>query len=169
MLFLRSLLFLLLFLLVLFKQSRYDVAKVLNMDPVAQQDTLEAILSELPSDSEWDLSVAVQRGYAKAGLKRYKVDHTLLSEFSRTEGIRETQTAGLEKSSKESFLDASGASGSGEAKVKLENPAQVALVAQVKVLKSAERVLSNFMASLKKDRAALKAKESEVCRGLRLS
>ena len=35
---------------------------------------LKTILAELPQDDKWDLEVAVERGYSKAGLVRYHLE-----------------------------------------------------------------------------------------------
>ena len=142
---------------------RYDVAKLLNVDPKEQPEILEAILSELPSDEDWNLEVAVQRGYAKAGLKRYKIDHSLLTESRRNEGQKEMMSATTEKVSRESWMaEGSSSSAGAGTTVKIENAAHITLLQKVKVLRSAEKMLCTLMAQLKKDRASLLAKANEA-------
>ena len=141
---------------------RYDVAKVLNIDPQAEREVLDIILEELPSDDGWDLEVPVQRGYHKAGFKRYKIEHNLLSEYRQTDGQRDVQIASLDKAAKENFLDETGAGSSKEARIKLEHGAHLAMMGKVKVLRSAEKLVGSLSALLKKDRASLLAKGSEA-------
>lgn len=142
---------------------RYDVAKLLGVDPKEQPEILEAILSELPSDEGWNLEVAVQRGYAKAGLKRYKIDHSLLAENRRSEGQKDMMSATTEKVSRESWLnEGSSSSAGGGVAVKIEHASHLTLLQKVKVLRSAEKVVGTLMAQLKKDRASLLAKANEA-------
>ena len=51
--------------------SRYQVAELCKL-PLDSPE-MAAILKELPADDGWDESIGIERGYKKAGLKRFQV------------------------------------------------------------------------------------------------
>lgn len=72
-----------------FVQHRYTVADILKIphtDP-----NLDLIISELNCDEDWDETKALQKGYKKAGLKRYNLDEVknMFQKKTRSEGYSE--------------------------------------------------------------------------------
>jgi hypothetical protein len=59
-----------------------------------EADTLEAILSELPSDDGWNDECMFEKAYKKQGLKRYRMNKSLLESQSVTVKDTETITCG---------------------------------------------------------------------------
>jgi len=123
----------------------------------AETAVLETILNELPNDDDWDEEVPIQRGYKKAGLKRYKIDHALLSQANMVTGEKQELTANIDKVGR---LSSSGAASSkdGAIRVKLENPEYESLKGLAKVIQSAEKKVNQLLMGLKKDRATMLAK-----------
>lgn len=66
----------------LYGPARFDVAALHNLvdlrDPV-QRTVLDALLQELPSDTNWDLTNPTEKAYSIAGLKRYTMSKQQLS------------------------------------------------------------------------------------------
>ena len=115
---------------------------------------MNSVLGELDSDDGWDSTKAIERGYLKAGLKRYKIDHALLSKELDKETWEETFASASEKK------PAKGSLFEGEpsvADVKLEHPNFTALQAEKKVLTSSEKTVRHLIASAKRDVATLNA------------
>ena len=77
--------------------TRWQVAKELGLDTQDPQQALvlEAVLEELPKEGAWDESVPLERGYARAGVVRYRLDMKVLSRFTKTDrktsGVQSTK------------------------------------------------------------------------------
>ena len=99
----------------LYGPARFDVAALHNLvdlrDPV-QRSVLDALLQELPSDTNWDLTNPTEKAYSIAGLKRYTMSKQQLSIQSleetdaksvqlEKEGARKQKAMMLEEASEE--------------------------------------------------------------------
>jgi hypothetical protein len=121
---------------------------------------LDAILSELPQDDNWG-DTPIERGYAKAGLKRYQIQHELLSKFTKTSGREDNIASRGEKTGKETNLDIEDT-----APVKLEHPRYQELVNKAGVIRSAEKKAAQAVATLKREKASAAARVGEVAGAL---
>jgi hypothetical protein len=137
----------------------------MNYSDSTQQCVVDAICEELPSDDNWDKNIAIQRGYIKAGLKRYKIDHAMLTTRVSMEGSSERICSSTQKNEKEKALTDSSCS----VQIKVEHPFHMKLQAEHKVLASAEKQITSLLTQLRKDAATLKAKSHPDCARLRCS
>lgn len=109
---------------------------------------LEAVLGELQHDDQWG-STPIERGYAKAGLLRYHIQHELLSQYKTKEGRHESLTTKGERVTKD------GSTGLEDTPhVKLEFPRWHELQTLAGVIHSAEKKTTAALSSLKRDKAA---------------
>jgi len=71
---------------------------------------MAAILKELPADDGWDESIGIERGYKKAGLKRFQVQvlkglKTTTVEDKSTEEVVKTKQATFQPETKSGSSD----------------------------------------------------------------
>lgn len=133
---------------------RFDVARLLNLDLSTEEGKtiMEAVLSELAHDDKWG-DTPIERGYAKAGLVRYHIQHELLSQYTKKEGKSESVSTKGERFAKDgpSILEDT-------PMVKLEFPKWHELQALAAVLRSAEKKTSTALGVLKRDKATAGAR-----------
>ena len=69
---------------------RYVVADILKMPHTAPE--LDAVCDEIPHDDQWSIEDPIERGYAKAGLKRYSLTHVrlMVEKISNEEANKQT-------------------------------------------------------------------------------
>ena len=112
--------------------------------PVESKE-LKAILAELPQDDHWDESVALERGYKKAGLTRYHL--VGLKDFT-TRSSEDTYTEEASKSKTTAFNQ----SGTGNlqlaAHVKDENPLHTALLQKIAVAESGKAAMEKVRSQI---------------------
>ena len=140
--------------------SRYGAAQLLNMqvdDPV-----LACVLSEVPCDDDWDMSNGLERGYAKAGLKRYSVEY--VDRLVRRKTVKEeSESIASETYSKEKKNKLTAAPG---ADVKIEVKEHAVLVIDSKVISAGERKLDRAITDCKRLKSQLTVAASSKPEGL---
>ena len=119
-------------------------------------ETLELILSEMVCDESWDMEVAMERGYMKAGLKRYHISANMLTTHEECEGVKEEVTSTTTKADQKALQHSAASSSS--VQIKIENPSLVEMQDEVKVLRSASPRLVTMTSQFKSIRATLLAK-----------
>lgn len=142
--------------------SKFDVAGACNIPlDKAHESILQAVLDKLPQDDNWDLSNPLQAGFKAAGQKRYFLDKDEYDTFTKQD-IKEDKTS----TSHESKLKPGDAGipmleDATEVKVKLECPEHTELMAQIKILDTAEPKLSKRLQELRTLSFQLKAMNME--------
>ena len=145
---------------------RYEVADLLKMPHNAPE--LDAILSVLPSDDQWDENNMVEKGYKKANMPRYHLDKIGGILKSRTkegsvENIRGTTDT---VSYKNPELDEEGKpKPSTTLKVKVESEPFHTLSANLKALRSAKTALEKEMNNTSNLMASLEVRDKERIHG----
>ena len=106
---------------------------------------MAAILKELPADDGWDESIGIERGYKKAGLKRFQVQGlkglktTTVEDKSTEEVVKTKQATFNQKQSQEAVtLNA----------VKDENPLHTQLMSNLAVAESGQQALEKVRNSV---------------------
>ena len=138
---------------------RFDVARLLNLDQKTEEGkaVLEAVLSELAHDDKWGDS-PIEKGYAKAGLARYHIEHELLSQYTKKEGKTESVNTKGDRVAK----DAPTMLADTSCPVKLEFPKWHELQSLAVVLRSAEKKTGMALGMLKRDKATAGARLGEA-------
>lgn len=138
---------------------RFDVARLLNLDLKTDEGRkiLEAVLSELPHDHKWG-DAPIEKGYAKAGLARYHIEHEMLSQYTKKEGTMESVSTKGERSAK----DAPSMLADTPCHVKLEFPKWHELQTLAVVLRAAEKKTCTALGMLKRDKATAGARLGEA-------
>ena len=114
------------------------MAHLLHMP--SDSPALNAILAELPADTDWDVSNAIERGYLKASLQRYSLVKvgSMIREMS-VQRKKETLTSSSDtKNSGQAFNEGTEAP---KVIIKVENQAFVDVTNKAKIIKSAKRFL----------------------------
>ena len=114
-------------------------------------ETLQLILSEMVCDESWGMEVAMERGYMKAGLKRYHISANMLTTHEECEGVKEEVTSTTTKADQKALQHSAASSSS--VQIKIENPSLVEMQDEVKVLRSASRRLATMTNQFKSIRA----------------
>lgn len=122
--------------------SRYQVAELCKL-PVDSPE-MAAILKELPADDDWDESIGIERGYKKAGLKRFDVQglkgfKTTTVEDKSTEEVVKTKQATFNQKQQEAVTFAA---------VKDENPLHTQLMSKLAVAESGKQALEKVRNSV---------------------
>ena len=102
----------------------FDAAKLMNMDYSKDRDLVDAILSEMPCDTDWDQENGIQRGYHKAGLKGYSLELIEMATKENKEGVSDVTTSSTSKKQKLNAVDLSLTNPvtSSEAAIQIINP-----------------------------------------------
>jgi hypothetical protein len=143
--------------------TRFDVARLLGMDADKDKETLDKILAEMPSDDAWNESEGIERGYMKAGLRRYRIEgHRGLDISSATDTREESVEASKSRSASSaapSLLvapqEAGDAGGGPQIKLEDEGPYQT-MHKELKALQHREGALIAGILDLKKQMAAMR-------------
>ena len=125
----------------------------LDYGNLEQAAVVDSVLEELQSDDKWDMSVGVERGYAKAGLKRYMLDFYKMG-LQTVEGIEsfsERFESSTDKSAKSMLED----NPRQTCEIKIENESHRTLMAGVVVLKSGRTKIIKEIPLLKKLKSQL--------------
>ena len=85
----------------------YDLASLLNMDyeKPTQKRVIDSVASEMDADSDWDETIALERGYKTAGLKRYKLDVKLLNNTEEVDQYSEAFVSGTARAAEKNSLE----------------------------------------------------------------
>ena len=115
--------------------TRYDVAHLLHMP--SDSPALEHILAELPSDTDWDTSNHIERGYLKADLQRFSLVKigTIVKAMSAQRKKETLTSASDTKNSSKAFNTGTSAP---KPKIKVENESFLDMQNKAKVIKSAK-------------------------------
>ena len=107
-------------------------------------------------DDDWDVANPMQRGFKAAGLKRYKIDHGLLSTWTRDEGEKERLSSVIDQTSKTDARE-----GAGSIAIKVEDTEYHRAKEISKVITSGEKKISQALTGLKKERAQLLCQDDD--------
>ena len=131
--------------------SLHGVAKLLGMS--SADPALSRILEEVPSDDLWDEGNALERGFKKAGLKRYKLDYIdgLIKKTSSKEDSSAMSSEAHLKDKKALVNAPSSSSGD----VKIEMASFVVLKNDSKIIAMGERKIEKTLQEFKKLRSQL--------------
>jgi hypothetical protein len=127
----------------------------LNVQVPAQFAMLESIKKEMEADPEnfdtnWDESNPAERAFKLAGKKRYRLTKTLLGSNERSEGTLESMSSSTFKDSKVNALNMIGdLQEPAPVQVKIEHPELTELLAQARVIKSADPKLTALIVAIK--------------------
>ena len=129
----------------------YGVAKLLGMS--SEDPALSQILEEVPSDDLWDEGNALERGFKKAGMKRYKLDYIdgLIKKTSSKEDSSAMSSEAHLKDKKALVNAPSSSSGD----VKIEMASFVVLKNDSKIIAMGERKIERTLQEFKKLRSQL--------------
>ena len=106
---------------------------------------MAAILKELPADDDWDEEVGIERGYKKAGLKRFHVQG--LKGF-KTTTVEDKSTEEVVKTKQATFVQKQGQDAITLSTVKDENPLHTQLVSKLAVAESGKQALEKVRNSV---------------------
>jgi hypothetical protein len=135
----------------------YDVAKLMNCSYESQKVVVDCVCESLESDDNWDETDLFQRGYLKAGLRRYHINKTLLSKSGTKQGSTEEITSQQWRDSKGASSVHDALTGRGgevhaqEAKVaiKIERPEFQNMKVELKSLETAHVAVSAILKEAK--------------------
>ena len=122
---------------------RYQVAEICKL-PVDSPE-MAAILKELPADDDWDEEVGIERGYKKAGLKRFHVQG--LKGF-KTTTVEDKSTEEVVKTKQAAFVQKQGQDAITLSSVKDENPLHTQLVSKLAVAEGGKQALEKVRNSV---------------------
>ena len=130
--------------------SQRGVAKLLGMS--ADDPALAAIVGEAPCDEDWGSENAIERGFKKAGLKRYKLSYMdgLIKETSMKE---ESSSMSSEANLKNKKALANASRGSSVVKIELKEYG--VLKSDSKIISMGERKVERMLSEFKKYRSQL--------------
>ena len=130
----------------------YGMAKLLGMS--SEDPALRQILEEVPSDDLWDEGNALERGFKKAGLKRYKLDYIdgLVKKTNSKEASSAISSEAHLKD-KKALVNAPSSSSTGD--VKIEMASYVILKNDSKIIAIGERKIERTLQEFKKLRSQL--------------
>ena len=106
---------------------------------------MAAILKELPADDDWDEEVGIERGYKKAGLKRFHVQG--LKGF-KTTTVEDKSIEEVVKTKQATFVQKQGQDAITLSTVKDENPLHTQLVSKLAVAESGKQALEKVRNSV---------------------
>ena len=116
-------------------------------DPV-----LDCVLTEVPCDDDWDMTNNLERGYKKAGLKRYNVE--FIDRLVRKKTVKEeSETISSETYSKEKKNKLTSAGSAPDVKIEVKEHA--VLVIDSKVISAGERKVDRAITECRRLKAQL--------------
>lgn len=134
---------------------RFDVAKLMGIDPDKNHAVLDAVLSELPYDTDWSDDIPLERGYKVAKLKRYHILAQQFQQHQDIQGEKEHLSSAAERGDAKMLPDAESSS---SATIKIENPKLLELQSELKILDSATVKLQQMSNQFIKLKAQLEVK-----------
>ncbi len=109
----------------------------------------------MKSDDEWNIENNIERGYLKAGLKRFQIDHNMLDKKEHVEAHVDDWQSTTTRSDSKSLMDYMSCGSSSGVVVKLENPDLLAMHEEIKVLRSGDPKVLSTIGQFKKLKATL--------------
>ncbi len=130
----------------------YDIAHIVHMDysKEDQKIIVDTLCEGLEQDDNWNEDIPLELGYKRAGLKRFKINHSLWANYTQEETHHETFASAIDKHEKQSFQEVKATSSCHIQRVKEEVPGKRALEDLCKVLKSGAGKLEASIGDTKK-------------------